>query len=527
MLRFLTGFLRGLVVALGAAVLISLFLPLPPVVVREEAPATLEAPLPDAHPALPTPPGKAAGSAPSAPPPAAPPMPAPPSASEGEEAPGADAPLAPPKPALPPPPPPGTAGQDMRADRETPPPAGPDDQGDRAGREKVAPPSAPPLAPSAASPFIPGATGVEKPQMAGISPDVSEAPERASAPAPRATLPPALATGDAGRKEMVRVAPPPQPASPSSSAIARMPAAPAAPGGEGAGPAVETRSAPVPDAATLPRPSASARDRADAPVPGRTELAEETAPSTPGAAALQPPSSPKESPPEADRPLPPPVAPEALPAFIRFALPTSPAAGAPRMAVLILDIGPEGMPAEALAKLPAGISFVVDPRRGGAGERAAFWRAAGHEVAVLVPTSLAPSAFAEEIADWPVVALVDLARPDPARSEGLARLATRLGLGLVLGPDAEPGEVLAFRGRGLPAGRIFQILDDEGESGLAMRRILNRSALKAKKEGGVILAAHSLAPSIAAVRKWLETLSARQVQLAPLTSALLDAAGGK
>ncbi len=180
-----------------------------------------------------------------------------------------------------------------------------------------------------------------------------------------------------------------------------------------------------------------------------------------------------------------------------------------------------------MAKLPAGVSFVVDPRRGKAGERAAFYRTAGHEVAVLVPTVFAPSAFAEEIADWPVVALVDLAPPDPARSDRIGQLATRLGLGLVLGPEADPAAVRPFRDRGVPAGRIFQILDDEGESALAMRRILNRSALKARKEGGVILAAHSLAPSVAAIRRWMDTLPARQVTLAPLTSALLDTGDGQ
>ncbi len=521
MLRFLAGFIKGLILALAAAALVSLFLPLPPVAVREEAPAALEAPPRDGRPALPAPPDHAAGNG-TLPAVAPPPPPAlTPPASDGARLPGADTPLAPPKPAAPPPPP-GAAGQGPQARQGSVPPRDSLTGGGMEDREATGP--APLAAPR--PPGAPSGQVVGSPPRARQGGESVSAPASRPAPAPQPVAPPPPPAAAAGKADETRAASAPQ-AAPSPSAMVPSPPAPSAPTGEEARPAAETESAPPPAAKLPSKPSAAvAAGEKDMPAPAGLVRAGEAVPAA-GSSAPGPQAVPEEAPPVADMPLPPPVAPEELPAFIRFALPTSPAPAAPRMAILIIDLGPEGVPAEVMAKLPAGVSFVVDPRRGKAGERAAFYRTAGHEVAVLVPTVFAPSAFAEEIADWPVVALVDLAPPDPARSDRIGQLATRLGLGLVLGPEADPAAVRPFRDRGVPAGRIFQILDDEGESALAMRRILNRSALKARKEGGVILAAHSLAPSVAAIRRWMDTLPARQVTLAPLTSALLDTGDGQ
>lgn len=544
MLRFFLGLLRGLIMALLAAVVVSLFMPLPPEKIGTAPPAPLVTlpgeTAPDQPPTrLPALPGKDGGEAALQTEAPQPPSLKTPAAAEGETLTSEDRTSAPA-------PVPGTRPTLIRpsgAELEAAAPAvereadGAHFGRDTAGvselpESRVITPATPEAAGQAAKPAAD--TSRTSSDGAGIGGEVSSAPLPPSpAPVPSmAPLPPKPEEFGTNSDEIAVVGPqsaegnmPP----PMGNPAIRKPSLPET-GNTVSGESFETASAPRPEGGAAPiSPVAPLRQEGAAmaevaPEGSTEEVSSAGTAEAPSTAPLpaKPTTGSSETPPEADRPLPPPVTPEKLPAFIRFALPVDTAPGQPQMAILIVDIGEGGVSAEDLSSLPAGITLVVDPRRGKAKERAIHYRSKGHEVAVLLPASFAPSTFAEEIADWPVVALVDLEKGGRARRDRAASLASRAGLGLVLGSDAAPAEIEAIRARGLPAGRIFQVLDDEGESSFAMRRILTRSALKAKEEGRVILAAHSLAPSVEAITKWMDTLSARSVSLAPITAVLLE-----
>ncbi len=211
--------------------------------------------------------------------------------------------------------------------------------------------------------------------------------------------------------------------------------------------------------------------------------------------------------------------------------------GQPLMAIVLIDEGRPGLGAEALAGFPHPLTFAVDPGLPDAGERAAAYRTAGHEVAMLLPlpegatpSDLEVALAAYEAAVPQAVAAVDapaggLRGQTALIQQSLAVLAAS-GRGLVsLGEGLDPAPRLAERA-GVPARVVFRDFDGEGQDATVIRRFLDQAAFRAGQEGGVVVLGRLRAETVSALLIWGLQDRAQRVSLAPLSALLLEGGGG-
>jgi uncharacterized protein len=472
----------------------------PPVVAAPATPQSGAAPVADAAPA-------AAGPQVAAVAPAAPALPAP--------QPGAAADPAGPAPVAPVP---GPAGQveapapAPAADAAPAPVAGPAPPGDPA---LLAP--APVPAPEA-SVAVPQAAGAGDAQPAQALPGaVPDAAAPADVPLPGGMAP---------------VVPAPQAAAPEAATPEPAPQAEATPPGPAPDPAPDAAPAPEPALAAttpgMPVPALPGRPQAGlgASVEGvRTGRL----PRIGDAASEAPPPAPEAGTETA-------AIPEDAPALRRNARAFENPEGKPPMAILLLDDPASGVDLAALASGPVALTLVIDPTAPDASARAALWRAAGQEVALLADALPARGRGSDyEVAmeslatAFPqALAVVETAgQPLPADRAGslalIAALAGR-GYGLVTRGAGLNALDQTARNAGLPAAAVYRVLDAEGEAAPVIGRYLDRIAFTAQQEGSVIVVGRLRPDTVSAVQDWAAGSSrAAALALAPV-SALVQAA---
>ena len=224
-----------------------------------------------------------------------------------------------------------------------------------------------------------------------------------------------------------------------------------------------------------------------------------------------------------------------LPALARFAAEFDSSADLPRLSVLLVDApGAE----EALVALPFVLTIALDPDLPDAFERAARYRAAGHEVALLA-TGLPRGATASDLeitfSEWrrilpEAVALIDA--PDGSGLTGDRRLAQAVmpylaepGLGL-LTPDIGLNQAAQVaQAAGVAQASIFRRIDANDEDEALIRRFLTRAAFEAQTQGqAVVLGRAEHAPTLAALLGWRLEMRARQVSLAPVSALMIAGA---
>ena len=228
--------------------------------------------------------------------------------------------------------------------------------------------------------------------------------------------------------------------------------------------------------------------------------------------------------------------PEDAPALQRNARAFANPDGKPPMAILLLDDPASGVDLAALAAGPVALTLVIDPTAPDAAARAALWRAAGQEVALLadaLPARGQGSDFEvamESLATaFPqALAVVESAgRPLPtdrtSSSALISALAAR-GFGLVTRGGGLNALDQTARRAGLPAAAIFRALDAEDEAAPVIGRYLDRIAFTAQQDGSVIVIGRLRPETVAAVQDWAAGSSrAAALVLAPV-SALVQAA---
>lgn len=185
--------------------------------------------------------------------------------------------------------------------------------------------------------------------------------------------------------------------------------------------------------------------------------------------------------------------PQAPPAWARHRA-APPPADRPALGLVLLDTGADPAAEAALADFPVPLTLALDPFDPDAPRRAALYRAAGHEVA-LVLSGIAPGATAADVEvilaawaqDFPqALALAELpplggrAARDLApvlvpalQARGLALIAPDRGLSPLLG---------AARAQGVPVVGLYRALDAPDAEGL--RRLLDRAGFEAERGGG-------------------------------------------
>ncbi len=223
--------------------------------------------------------------------------------------------------------------------------------------------------------------------------------------------------------------------------------------------------------------------------------------------------------------------------FARFRLPFTRPEGRPLMAVILIDAGEAGLDAEVLTTFSFPVTFALDPNAPGVTARAKAFRAAGNfEIAALAP--IAASGLAKEhdaarvratltaaFARLPeAIALVDepeaLIQQTPGLGEQVVAVLAEQGRGLVtydLGLNTTGRKA---RAAGIPAGTVFRVLDADRESGIVIKRYLDRAALEARKTGAVIVLGHTYPETVTALFSWALSAKAGAVALAPLSAVL-------
>ncbi|RRH76324.1 divergent polysaccharide deacetylase family protein [Falsigemmobacter faecalis] len=208
--------------------------------------------------------------------------------------------------------------------------------------------------------------------------------------------------------------------------------------------------------------------------------------------------------------------------------------GRPPFAVLLLDEGSvatEDLAQIASSNLP--LTLVVDPATPEAAVRAALWRAAGQEVALLAEGIMAGAKGSDgEIAVEAMVSAVPeaLALVAPPGESALqsdrmaaAAVVTALaarGFGLVTWDQGLNAADQVARREGLAAVTIYRDLNGRDDSGPVITRALDRAAFKAQQDGRAVVFGRLEPATIEALMSW--SLSARAASLtpAPLSAVL-------
>ncbi|MEQ6248265.1 divergent polysaccharide deacetylase family protein [Sulfitobacter sp. HNIBRBA3233] len=226
-----------------------------------------------------------------------------------------------------------------------------------------------------------------------------------------------------------------------------------------------------------------------------------------------------------------------LPPIRRFAAPFENPQDKPLMSIVLIDEGVDlaggeiGLP--ALSSFPYPVSFAVAANLPDAAERMARYRAEGFEVLAMVdlPTGARP-ADAEVSLGVALGGLTEVVGVLDGTGEGLqasretADQVTQIlkseGLGLVAqskGLDSMPK--LAVK-EGVPAAPVFRDFDSNGQDARVIRRFLDQAAFKAGQEGAVIMLGRLRPETVKALLVWGLADRASSVALAPVSAVLLD-----
>nr|WP_242679013.1 divergent polysaccharide deacetylase family protein [Rhodobacter calidifons] len=240
----------------------------------------------------------------------------------------------------------------------------------------------------------------------------------------------------------------------------------------------------------------------------------------------------------------PPPAAEAAPADVPADLPADPrpiaqfaavwenAGTKPPLAIILIDPGSPELDRAALAALPFPVSFALDPLDPATPEHAAIYRAAGHEVVMLV-TGIADGAkpadvevaFQSMAQGLPeAVAAMDLADPAFQNNRGLASVVVPIlkaqGRGLLTRDEGLNAADQVARREDLEAAVLFRDLDTAGGDKVALRRLLDRAVFKAGRDGRVSVVGTATPETVAALLEWTVEGKAATVALAPVTAVM-------
>lgn len=224
-------------------------------------------------------------------------------------------------------------------------------------------------------------------------------------------------------------------------------------------------------------------------------------------------------------------------AFAEFAVEYQAPDDGPLLAIILEDVGSEGVSLEDLQSFGAAVTFAVPSGLERAQWREAAFRESGFEVVVLGVGSEGP-VFSQKTNEVSVphiieevlnavpgaVALIDPAGGDIYRNPRLvSTLASELGntgRGLLFHEKFGVNRALeAANSSGIPSRSILRIIDETRDSA-NIRRALDRASLDASKSGAAIVYGRTYPETVATILPWMLGNSARAVNLAPLTATM-------
>lgn len=220
-----------------------------------------------------------------------------------------------------------------------------------------------------------------------------------------------------------------------------------------------------------------------------------------------------------------------MPAIRRYAVAVDNSEGLPLVGVVLTDPASGGVSAEALAGIAQPVTIAIDPTRADATERAAALRAAGLEVAILVPSlpegatasdmEVSYQAFTRALPD--AVAIIGAPdapfQSDRRAAQHVVALLASDGRGLVTYDRGLNPAQQAADSKNVPNAVVYRQLDARGESRLTMRRYLDRAAFEAAQTGQVLVVAQASAESVAALSDWVAS-GAKDTLVAPVSAVM-------
>jgi len=209
----------------------------------------------------------------------------------------------------------------------------------------------------------------------------------------------------------------------------------------------------------------------------------------------------------------------------------------PLLGVVVIDAGPDaaGGAVEDILALPQPVTVALDPLAPDAADRAARYRAAGFEVAILLDSLPDAGEPADVEVAWQTMhqtmpeAVLAMASPSSAfqsRRAAAQQVVSILGAeGLALATytrGLNPAREAAVTA-GVPQTEIARVPDQDKAAGAALVRMLDRAAFDAGQKGRTVIALHNRPETLTALAEFLQKGAGGAV-IAPLTAVIADEA---
>ena len=224
-------------------------------------------------------------------------------------------------------------------------------------------------------------------------------------------------------------------------------------------------------------------------------------------------------------------------ALLRNKVDFSNPANKPLFAVVLIDAGKEGLGREVLTTFSFPVTFGIDPTMPDAALDAKLFGDEGFEIMMMPPdytnpevTNAKPEDLAGHLADMEAklprsVGLIDrpaaMVQSDPAVAKAvIAQLKTQ-GLGLVTYDSGLNTTDKLAQQAGVKSGTVFRLLDGNHENGATIKRYLDRAELEAGQNGTVIVVGHTYSETVTALFSWAISRKAANVALSPVSAVLL------
>ena len=224
-------------------------------------------------------------------------------------------------------------------------------------------------------------------------------------------------------------------------------------------------------------------------------------------------------------------------AFVDFAAPYDGDPATPRLAIILEDVGAEGISRSELVELGTLVTFAINPDTQDATEAQGAYREGGFEILAVVPGDgdmhigaatqlgrLEPTAAAIFDKVPNAIGIVDRPSGNIFRSSrvvsALADTLAVSGHGLLVHEQFGVNRTIeALEERSIPAASVLRVIDDQRNPD-AIRRNLDRAALDAGKTGGVVVYGRTYPETITALSIWSLSRAARGVSFAPVTATI-------
>lgn len=399
-------------------------------------------------------------------------------------------------------------------------------------------------APAVSAPAAEPAPDLAEVETAAQPEGQTEAPQAPEAPAAAETAAADLpAAEEQAAATAADAAPASEPAAADAAPAETAPEAGETAASEGAEPAAEPTDAEVAEAPAEAPADAPETAPSGEPAGEQLAAAETTEPTLPGTKVDQLPTIGAEA--SAAAPADQPALSEeelaALPPLVRYAAPFDRAGAGPTVSIVLLDVGEGrgGLDATAIQAISFPVTIALDAASANARERAADYRKAGFEIAIMAGNSLQRGMDAKDVAvavesfvtNMPEAvavipapdALFQIDRTvvrnlaDALKADGLGLLTYARGLN-VAGQAAESA--------GVPHASASRVVDEYKEDAATVQKALEKAAFEAGQKGSVVIVAHAYPESLKAIYDWVAG-GPEGVTLAPASAPMIATRAGQ